>query len=189
MASLHQTSQPLLDRRLPRCVGPSQIPPARLRETGRSRAGAVAEQYERAAKAKGNSQRVRKTLSEFLRDHYGEELPFDTVRHFVAPMARRTRDRDFNRYIPALFRRCGKIPLLPRPEGWNPSGGNLEDADSCFPRRFGRHKRAGDRQQRAEDRSEDFRSARIDGYLLSDPARGSQARQESQRFWNAARSR
>ena len=56
---------------------------APLGKRTRARAQAVADKYERAAKAKGDSQRVRKTLNEFLSDHYGEELHLDTVRHYV----------------------------------------------------------------------------------------------------------
>ena len=53
------------------------------RETDRKRALAVAEQYERVAKSKGNPQRVRQILSEFLRDHYDQELPFSSVSDFT----------------------------------------------------------------------------------------------------------
>jgi hypothetical protein len=53
------------------------------RETDRKRALAVAEQYERAAKSNGNPQRVRQILSEFLRDHYDQELPFSSVSDFT----------------------------------------------------------------------------------------------------------
>ena len=51
------------------------------RETDKKRALAVALAYERAAKGKGHTQRVRQILSEFLRDHFsGEhELPFASV--------------------------------------------------------------------------------------------------------------
>ena len=75
------------------------------RETNRNRARAVAEKYESAAKAKGNAQRVRKILSEFLREHYGEELPFATARDFINQwLAARKAETS-----PATFRRYEEV--------------------------------------------------------------------------------
>jgi integrase len=54
------------------------------RETSRKRALAVAEQFERVAKRQASAARVRKTFSEFYREHYGEALPRATVRSFSA---------------------------------------------------------------------------------------------------------
>ena len=53
------------------------------RESDRKRAQVVADQYERVAQAKGNAQRVRQILSEFFRDHYGEDLPFISFRKYA----------------------------------------------------------------------------------------------------------
>ena len=54
------------------------------REVDKKRAQAVAEQFERVAKRKGNPQRVRRILSEFYREHYEQDLPFATVRAYAA---------------------------------------------------------------------------------------------------------
>jgi integrase len=51
------------------------------REIDRKRAQVVADKYERVAQRKGSPQRVRQILSEFFRDHYGEALPFASVRN------------------------------------------------------------------------------------------------------------
>ena len=52
------------------------------RETDKKRAQALADQFERAAKGKGNMHRVRQTVNEFLREHFSDELPFSTVRDY-----------------------------------------------------------------------------------------------------------
>ena len=53
------------------------------REIDKKRAQAVAGKFEMAAKSKGSPQRVRQIFSEFYRDHYGEELPFASVRKYA----------------------------------------------------------------------------------------------------------
>ena len=52
-------------------------------EIDRKRAQTVAEQFERVAQRKGNPQRVRQTFAEFFRDHYGQDVPFLSVRDFT----------------------------------------------------------------------------------------------------------
>ena len=52
-------------------------------ETNKKRAQVVAEQFERVAQGKGKPQRVRQTLTEFYREHYGVELPFSNARDFA----------------------------------------------------------------------------------------------------------
>jgi integrase len=54
------------------------------REVDRKRAQAVAVQYERVAKAKGSAQRVRRVISEFMREHYGQDLPATRARDYCA---------------------------------------------------------------------------------------------------------
>ena len=73
------------------------------REVDRKRALAVALAYERVAKGKGSPQRVRQVLSEFMRDHFGQDLPSASVRDFFERWlaARRTETS------PATFRRYG----------------------------------------------------------------------------------
>jgi integrase len=53
------------------------------RETSRKRALAVAEQFERVVQRQANAARIRKTFSEFYREHYGEALPLATVRDYA----------------------------------------------------------------------------------------------------------
>ena len=54
------------------------------REVDRKRAQAVAEQYERVAKAKGSAQRVRQVIAEFMREHYGQDLPSASAQNYCA---------------------------------------------------------------------------------------------------------
>ena len=55
------------------------------RETSRKRALAVAAQFERVARRQASAARVRKTFSEFYREHYGEELQqTSSVRAYVS---------------------------------------------------------------------------------------------------------
>ena len=51
------------------------------REVDRKRAQSVVQQYERVAKR--SSQRVRQIFSAFYREHYGEDLPFASVRKYA----------------------------------------------------------------------------------------------------------
>ena len=52
-------------------------------EIDKKRAQAVAEKLELVAQRKGNPQRVRQTFAEFFRDHYGQDVPFLSVRDFT----------------------------------------------------------------------------------------------------------
>ena len=71
------------------------------RETNRARAQAVAEKYEHAAKAKGNPQRVRKILSEFLRV-FRRRVAICHDAGFRRPMAGSTQSGDFSRDLSAV---------------------------------------------------------------------------------------
>jgi hypothetical protein len=51
--------------------------------------------------AQGNPQRVRQTFAEFFRDHYGQDVPFLSVR-FHGTLARRTESRNLAGNIPPL---------------------------------------------------------------------------------------
>lgn len=53
------------------------------REVDKRRAQAVADQYERIAKRKGNPQHVREVFSRFYREHYNQELPNASVRIYA----------------------------------------------------------------------------------------------------------
>jgi integrase len=54
------------------------------REVEKKRARTVAEQYERLAKRQGSPQRVRRILSDFHREHYGQDLPFASLRQYAS---------------------------------------------------------------------------------------------------------
>ena len=74
-------------------------------EIDRKRAQAVAEQFERVAQRKGNPQRVRQTFAEFFRDHYGQDVPFLSVRDFTKRwLAARKAETS-----PATFRRYDEV--------------------------------------------------------------------------------
>jgi integrase len=142
------------------------------RETNRARAQAVADNYERAAKAKGNSQRVRKTLNEFLSDHYGEELHFDTVRHYVhqwlAARKAETSIGTFQRYngvVETFLSFLGSRAQAPLEEITKTQILAFRDTlvATSAPATVNNALKTVRRI---------FRSARADGYLLQDPAEG-----------------
>ena len=143
------------------------------RETNRNRAQAVAEKYELAAKAKGNPQRVLKNLEEFIQgDHYGEGLPFATVRDFanqwLAARKAETSPGTFRRYeevVRKFLSFLGAKAQAPLEQITKTQILAFRDAQIAtnapvtvntalkIIRRI-------------------FRSARLDGYLLADPAEG-----------------
>ena len=74
-------------------------------EIDRKRAQAVAEKLELVAQRKGNPQRVRQAFAEFFRDHYGQDVPFLSVRDFTGRwLAARKAETS-----PATFRRYDEI--------------------------------------------------------------------------------
>ena len=142
------------------------------RETDRKRAQAVAEKYEHAAKARGNPQRVRKILSEFLRDHFGEELPFATVRDFVVPwLAARKAETS-----PATFRRYEEITAKFLAFLGAKAQAPLEEITKtqilAFREALAATSASATVNTALKIVRRIFRSARQDGYLLSDPAEG-----------------
>jgi integrase len=142
------------------------------RETDRKRAQVVAEKFEMVAKRGGNPQRVRQTLSEFFRDHYGEDLPFISVRNYALKWLA-TRKAETS---PATHRRYGEavqkfLSFL------------ATDADKTLEE-VSRAQIAAFRDTRIQESAvltansdlkiirAIFRSARHDGYLFQDPAEG-----------------
>ena len=126
------------------------------REVDKKRARAVAEQFERVAKRKGNPQRVRRILSEFYREHYEQDLPFTTVRAYAANwLAIRKVET-----TPATHRRYGDTILEVSRLPWLVCGsrarGNYQRADLGVPRRASCRERHADRQFGPEDRSFDL---------------------------------
>jgi integrase len=142
------------------------------RETNRARAQAVADKYEHAAKARGNSQRVRKTLSEFLRDHYGEELPFDTVRHFVhqwlAARKAETSIGTFRRYADV----AEKFLAFLSSKAQAPLEEITKMQILAFRDALAATSAPATVNNALKIVRRIFRSARVDGYLLADPAEG-----------------
>jgi integrase len=71
-------------------------------EIDKKRAQAVAEKLELTAQRKGNPQRVRQIFAEFFRDHYGQDVPFLSVRDFtgrwLAARKAETSSATFRRY-------------------------------------------------------------------------------------------
>ena len=112
-------------------------------ETNKRRAQEVANKLELAAKARGNPSRIRKTLNEFLRDHYGEELPFATTKDFLAQwLAARKAET-----APSTFNRYGEVtakfsPSLAR-KPWRRSR-SFQGANRGFPRCPGGRECLGD---------------------------------------------
>jgi integrase len=147
------------------------------RETDRKRALAIAQQYERAAKGKGHPQRVRQILSEFLRDHFsGEhELPFASVKTYceqwLAARKAETSPGTHRRYGDAV----GKFLAFLGPQ----ADRSIEDVARTQISAF---RDAQLSRNAATTANNDlkiirriFRAARMDGYLLQDPAEGVKA--------------
>ena len=86
------------------------------RETSRKRALAVAEQFERVAKRQVSAARVRKTFSEFYREHYGEDLPQTLERALLRPRSGslRARAETSARSRQGLQTRAREVPRVPR---------------------------------------------------------------------------
>jgi integrase len=142
------------------------------RETDRKRAQRVADVYERVAKGKGNASRVRQTISEFFADHFHEDLPTASVRVY------------FTRWLAARKPELARATYL-----------RYEKTIQRFLRHLGtgadhqletvtRAHVAAFRDALAVRTSHSnanialkvlkvaFRTARVDGYLLQDPAEG-----------------
>ena len=142
------------------------------RETSKSRAQAVAEKYELVAKAKGNPQRVLKTLREFLRDQYGQELPFATVQDFMgrwlavckaetSPATRRRYEEVVGKFLTFLGTHAERgLDEITRTQ-------IVAFRDSVLTRAAPATANFALKLVRRI-----FRSARLDGYLLQDPAEG-----------------
>ena len=142
------------------------------RETNRARALEIAKKYERAAKAKGNPQRVRKILSEFLRDHFGEELPFAAANDFIGQwLAARKAETS-----PATFRRYEEITakfltfLGPKAQGPLEQIGKTQIV--AFRDSMLATSAPATTNTALKIIRRIFRSARLEGYLLEDPAEG-----------------
>ena len=102
MASLiRQPTSKYLDRRIPRRIWQTDTGARRAKPT-RNALKSSRNNTSAWRKAKGKPQRVRKTLTEFIREHYGEELPFATVRDFArtsgSPPSVETSPATFARY-------------------------------------------------------------------------------------------
>jgi integrase len=142
------------------------------REIDRKRAQAVAEKFEMVAKSKGSPQRVRQIFSEFYRDHYGEELPFASVRKYalewLATRKAETSPATHRRYGEAVQKFLSFLGV---------------DADKSLEE-VSRTQIAAFRDTRIQESAvltansdlkiirAIFRSARRDGYLFQDPAEG-----------------
>ena len=98
------------------------------RETNRKRAQAVADQYERAAKGKGNPQRVRQIFHEFFGVHFGQDVPTTSVREYAerwlaarraetAPGTHRRYGEATSKFLAHLGRRADRgLELITREE-------------------------------------------------------------------------
>ena len=142
------------------------------RETDRKRAQRVALVYERVAQGKGSAQRVRQVFAEFYRDHYGEDLPLATVRVYLTrwlaarkpELARATYLR-YEKTVEKFLHYLG-----------DDADHQLEEITKADIAAF------RDAQANKTSRSNAnvdlkvlkvaFRAARVDGYLLQDPAEG-----------------
>ena len=151
------------------------------RETNRARAQCVALIYERAAKAKGSPQRVRKVISGLLAEHFEEGLPSTTVREFFNQWldARRgeTSPATYRRYRDAAER---FLEFL---------GSKAEtDLDEIQKKQITEYRDAQCARVSTSTANSYlklvrmmFRSARQDGVLLQDPSEGVRPAKERHR--------
>jgi len=141
-------------------------------EVVKSRALVVAQQYERVARRKGNPQRVRATFVDFYREHYGEELPSASVRtyaqNWLATRKAETSPSTYNRYEKTVEK---FLTFL---------GTDAErDLSEITKRRFVEFRNAQGEKLPTDTANLDlkiikmiFRAARLENYLLQDPAEG-----------------
>ena len=142
------------------------------REIDKKRALAVAEQYERVAQRKGNPQRVRQIFAEFFSDHYGEDLPFSSVAQYAKGWLA-TRKAETS---PATHRRYGDaVTKFLAFLGTNAERG-LEEITKTQILAFRDAQIARSATATANTDLKIikmvFRSARLENYLLQDPAEG-----------------
>ena len=142
------------------------------RETDRKRAQRVAEVYERVAQGKGTAQRVRQVFAEFYRDQYGEDLPVATVRVYLA------------RWLAARKPELARATYLRYEKTVEKFLRYLEDDADHQLEEITKARVAAFRDAQANKTSRSnanvdlkvlkvaFRAARVDGYLLQDPAEG-----------------
>ena len=140
------------------------------RETDRKRAQQVADKYEFAAQAKGNSARVRRTLNEFLRDHYAEESPFVTARDFITQwIAARKAEVSPNTF--RVYRESAEKFLAFLGENANRAMEDITKAQiSAFRDALAAKHSSATVKTRLGGIKQIFRSARLDGCLLADPS-------------------
>jgi integrase len=152
------------------------------RETDKKRAQAVADQYERAAKRKGSPQRVRQIFADFYQEHYGQGLPFATVREFTTNwLAARKMETS-----PATYRRYGSVIERFLSFLGTAADKGLDEVTRAQISAFRDARLTGNATLTANTdlkiiRSI-FRSARQEGYILLDPAEGVKAVKNREAF-------
>jgi integrase len=141
-------------------------------ETNKKRALVVAEQFERVAQGKGKPQRVRQALTEFYREHYGVELPFSNVRDFaqrwLASRRMETSPATFGRYEHVVGKWLAFLG--------DAADRGLEEISKSQILAFRDAEIARSAVMTANTKLKIIkmimRSARLEGYLLQDPAEG-----------------
>ena len=139
-------------------------------ETNKKRALVVAEQFERVAQGRGKPQRVRQALTEFYREHYGVELPFSNVRDFaerwLASRRMETSPATFGRYEHVVGKWLAFLG--------DAADHGLEEISKSQILAFRDAEIARSAVMTANTKLKIIkmimRSARLEGYLLQDPA-------------------
>jgi integrase len=142
------------------------------RETDKRKAQKVADILERTAKRQGNAQTVRQAFVNFYRDAYGEELPSSSVREYAASWleARKaeTTDSSYARYekiIEKFLRFLGKDAERDLSDIRKPQIVRFRDAEA---KKFA----TATANLELKTIRMMFRQARIDQYIIVDPAEG-----------------
>ena len=142
------------------------------RETNKKRAQAVADQYEKVAKRGGSPQRVRQVFVDFYREHYGQDLPFASVRKFtldwLAARKAETSRATHGRYGDAVTKFLAFLGSA--------ADKGLDEVTQQQVAAFRDSRLAKSAVQTANTdlkiiRSV-FRRARLDGFIFQDPAEG-----------------
>ena len=132
----------------------------------------MADQYEKVAKRGGSPQRVRQVFADFYREHYGQDLPFASVRKFThdwlaARKAETSRARH-GRYGDAVMKFLAFLGSA--------ADKGLDEVTQQQVAAFRDSRPAESAVQTANTdlkiiRSV-FRRARLDGFIFQDPAEG-----------------
>jgi integrase len=142
------------------------------REVLRKRAQAVADQFERVAQRKGDPGRIRQVFADFYRDHYSEDLPSASVRHYaqnwLAARKAETAATTFGRYQ----RNIEEFLSFLGADAERDLTEITKNRIASFRDQLATRKAPSSANLDLKTIKMFFRAARLDGYVWQDPSEG-----------------